>query len=120
GGSSAVMMEAMRILKASGVPLRRTVRIGLWTGEEQGLIGSRQYVAQHIGTAAAPKPGHKKHVVYFNQDNGGGAIRGVWAQGNSAVVPIFREWLKVLDSDSITTRHVTIRTTGSTDHIPFD
>ena len=119
-GSSAVMLEAMRILKASGVPLRRTVRIGLWTGEEQGLIGSRQYVAQHFGTAAAPKPAHEKIVAYFNQDNGGGAIRGVWAQGNAAVVPIFKEWLKAIDSDSLPARTVTIRNTGSTDHVPFD
>jgi carboxypeptidase Q len=119
-GSSAVMMEAMRILKASGVSLKRTVRIGLWTGEEQGLIGSRNYVETHFGTAEQPKPGHAKLAAYFNQDNGGGAIRGVWAQGNSAVVPIFREWLKVLDSDSITVRHLTMLNTGSTDHVSFD
>lgn len=119
-GSSAVMLEAMRILKATGVPLRRTVRIGLWTGEEQGLIGSRQYVAEHFGNAAAPKPAHEKFSVYFNQDNGGGAIRGVWAQGNSAVIPIFREWLRAVDSDSIPARSVTIRNTGSTDHASFD
>jgi Zn-dependent M28 family amino/carboxypeptidase len=120
GGSSAVMLEAMRILKSSGVPLRRTVRIGLWTGEEQGLIGSRQYVARHFGSAAEPQPGHEKLSVYFNQDNGGGAIRGVYAQGNSAVMPIFREWMRTVDSDSITVRTVTARNTGSTDHVPFD
>ncbi len=120
GGSSAVMMEAMRILKASGVPLRRTVRIGLWTGEEQGLIGSREYVEKHFGTAQAPKPGHARLSAYFNQDNGGGAIRGVWAQGNTDVIPIFREWIKALDSDSISVRHVTQLNTGSTDHVSFD
>jgi Zn-dependent M28 family amino/carboxypeptidase len=114
------MLEAMRILKASGVPLRRTVRIGLWTGEEQGLIGSRQYVAKHFGTAAAPGPDREKFSVYFNQDNGGGAIRGVFAQSNAAVMPIFTEWMKVLDSDSISVRTVTIRNTGSTDHASFD
>lgn len=119
-GSSAVMMEAMRILKASGVPLKRTVRIGLWTGEEQGLIGSRMYVAQHFGTTQEPKPGHARLSAYFNQDNGGGAIRGVWAQGNDAVIPIFREWIKLLDSDSISVRHVTALNTGSTDHVSFD
>jgi hypothetical protein len=119
-GSSAVMMEAMRILKASGVPLRRTVRIGLWTGEEQGLIGSRNYVERHFGTVQNPKPGHARLSAYFNQDNGGGAIRGVWAQGNPDVIPIFREWIKVLDSDSITVRHLTQLTTGSTDHVSFD
>lgn len=120
GGSSAVMMEAMRILKASGVPLRRTVRIGLWTGEEQGLIGSRNYVEKHFGTAQDPKPGHARLSAYFNQDNGGGAIRGVWAQGNADVIPIFREWIKVLDSDSITVRHLTQLNTGATDHVSFD
>ena len=120
GGSSAVMMEAMRILKASGVPLRRTVRIGLWTGEEQGLIGSRQYVEKHFGTVQDPTPGHAKLSAYFNQDNGGGAIRGVWAQGNAEVIPIFREWIKLLDSDSISVRHLALLNTGATDHVSFD
>jgi carboxypeptidase Q len=119
-GSSAVMMEAMRILKASGVPLRRTIRIGLWTGEEQGLIGSREYVAAHFGSDSAPKPAHEKLSVYFNQDNGGGAIRGVWAQGNAEAAAIFREWLPLLDSDSISVRHLTMLNTGSTDHVSFD
>ena len=120
GGSSAVMMEAMRILKATGLPMRRTVRMALWTGEEQGLIGSREYVAQHFGTAQAPKPEHGKVTAYFNQDNGGGAIRGVYTQGNRAVMPIFAAWMKALDSDSITVRHLTINSTGSTDHVSFD
>jgi Zn-dependent M28 family amino/carboxypeptidase len=120
GGPSAIMMEAMRILKASGVPLRRTVRIALWTGEEQGLIGSREYVTTHFGTAASPKPAHRRVSAYFNVDNGGGAIRGVYAQGNEAVVPIFKQWLAAIDSDSITARTVTINSTGSTDHVSFD
>jgi hypothetical protein len=120
GGSSAVVMEAMRILKASGLPMRRTVRMALWTGEEQGLIGAREYVDAHFGTAAAPRPAHRKVSAYFNQDNGGGAIRGIYAQGNEAVVPIFKEWMKPLDSDSITVRHVTLNSTGSTDHVAFD
>jgi hypothetical protein len=120
GGSSAVMMEAMRILKATGLPLRRTVRMALWTGEEQGLIGSRAYVAQHFGTAEQPTPAHAKISAYFNQDNGGGAIRGVFTQGNRAVMPIFQAWLQALDSDSITVRHLTINSTGSTDHVSFD
>jgi len=119
-GSSAVMIEAMRILKAAGVPLKRTVRIGLWTGEEQGLIGAREYVAQHFGTAASPKPGHAKLSVYFNQDNGAGAIRGIWAQGNDPAASVFRQWLPAVDSDSITVRHITRLSTGSTDHIAFD
>jgi hypothetical protein len=120
GGSSAVMMEAMRILKATGLPLRRTVRMALWTGEEQGLIGSREYVAQHFGTAEQPKPAHGRVTAYFNQDNGGGAIRGVYTQGNRQVMPIFAEWIKALDSDSISVRHLTINSTGSTDHVSFD
>jgi carboxypeptidase Q len=120
GGSSAVMMEAMRILKATGVPLRRTVRIGLWTGEEQGLIGSRAYVADTFGSRAEPRPANSKISLYLNQDNGGGAIRGFYAQGNEGVMPIFTEWMKAVDSDSITVRHVTINSTGSTDHVPFD
>lgn len=120
-GSSAVMLEAMRILKATGLPLRRTVRIGLWTGEEQGLIGSRAYVAEHFGTAQQPRPGHEKVSVYFNQDNGAGAIRGVWAQSNPAAVPIFDSWLRALDVDPATSaRAVTLANTGSTDHIAFD
>jgi carboxypeptidase Q len=120
GGSSAIMLEALRILKASGVPLRRTVRIALWTGEEQGLIGSRAYVERHFGTPASPKPGHGKVSAYFNLDNGAGAIRGVYTQANEAVRPIFAEWLRAVDSDSITSRTVTINSTGSTDHVSFD
>jgi Zn-dependent M28 family amino/carboxypeptidase len=120
-GSSAVMLEAMRILKATGLPLRRTVRIGLWTGEEQGLIGSRAYVAEHFGTAQQPKADHGKVSVYFNQDNGAGAIRGVWAQSNPAVVPIFDAWLRALDVNPATSaRAITLANTGSTDHIAFD
>jgi hypothetical protein len=119
-GPSAIMMEAMRILKASGVPLRRTVRLALWTGEEQGLIGSREYVTTHFGTPASRKPAHGRVTAYFNLDNGGGAIRGVYAQGNEGVVPIFKQWLTAIDSDSITARTVTINSTGSTDHVSFD
>lgn len=148
---SAAMLEAMRILKASGVKLRRTVRIGLWTGEEQGLIGSREYVAAHFATrgpapaapaaapaagapAAAPgqrgggrggpqgplelKPEHAKFAGYFNIDNGTGAIRGVYLQGNDAVAPIFREWMEPFRSMGMT--HLTIRNTGGTDHQSFD
>ena len=89
---SAVMMEAMRILKASGVKLRRTVRIGLWSGEEAGLLGSAAYVKEHFGDPATMqlKPEHAKLSGYFNVDNGTGAIRGVYLQGNEAVAPIFQ------------------------------
>lgn len=141
---SAAMMEAMRILKASGVPLRRTVRIGLWNGEEQGLIGSRDYVARHYassggtgsgapvggaargvgggrGANAGPvqyTPAHARFSGYFNIDNGGGAIRGVYLQGNAAVAPIFKAWLEPMRDLGVT--HVTIRNTGGTDHQSFD
>jgi len=141
---SAAMMEAMRILKASGVPLRRTVRLALWNGEEQGLIGSRDYVAKHFvstsapgagapvggaargvgggrGAAAGPMqftPAHAKFSGYFNIDNGGGAIRGIYLQGNQAVAPIFRAWIEPLRDIGVT--HVTIRNTGGTDHQSFD
>ena len=137
---SAAMMEAMRILKQSGVTLRRTVRIGLWNAEEQGLIGSRLYVSQHFGTpagrgggrgaraggggAATPPtpatilPDHAKFAAYFNIDNGTGAIRGVYLQGNQAVAPIFRQWIEPFRSIGMTT--VTIANTGGTDHQSFD
>jgi hypothetical protein len=143
---SAAMMEAMRILKQSGVRLRRTVRIGLWTGEEQGLIGSRDYVAAHFGgrgvapppasgTPAQPpgqrgggsgapqgsaelKPEYAKFAGYFNIDNGTGAIRGVYLQGNDAVAPIFREWIEPFRGLGMS--YLTIRNTGGTDHQSFD
>jgi carboxypeptidase Q len=121
---SAVMMEALRILKATGVPLRRTVRIGLWTGEENGLLGSRAYVRNTFGnpadtTGTAPvKPAYDKFSGYFNVDNGTGKIRGVYLQGNAAVGPIFTEWMKPFNSMGAGT--VTIRNTGGTDHGSFD
>ncbi len=134
GNGSAAMMEAMRILKATGVRLRRTVRIGLWEAEEQGLIGSREYVSAHYGsrqqTPGAPaggrgaqgplelKPEHAKFCAYFNIDNGTGALRGIYTQGNEAVAPIFREWVEPFRSLGMTT--VTTRNTGGTDHQSFD
>ena len=117
---SAVMMEAMRILKQSGVRLRRTVRLGLWTGEEQGLIGSREYVKAHFGdaTTMALKPEHAKLAGYFNMDNGTGAYRGVYLQGNEAVAPIFKQWIEAFNNMGVT--HLTIRNTGGTDHLSYD
>ncbi len=117
---SAAMMEAMRILKQSGVKLRRTVRIGLWTGEEQGLIGSRMYVTEQFGDRATMKTtaAHEKFAGYFNMDNGSGAIRGVYLQGNEAVAPIFEAWMKPFHNLGMTT--LTIRNTGGTDHGSFD
>jgi len=117
---SAVMMEAMRILKASGLRLRRTVRLGLWGGEEQGLLGSRAYVTEHFANRAdmVLKPEHARFDAYFNVDNGTGAIRGVYLQGNEAIAPIFAEWMKPFQNLGTTT--LTIRDTGGTDHQSFD
>ena len=117
---SAVMMEAMRILKASGAKLRRTVRIGLWTGEEQGLLGSRAYVTKHFGDRTTMKlsPAHAKFAGYFNVDNGTGAIRGVYLQGNSGVASVFNEWMTPLNDLGMKT--LTIQNTGGTDHQSFD
>jgi carboxypeptidase Q len=117
---SAVMMEAMRILKASGVTLRRTVRIGLWGGEEQGLLGSKEYVKAHFGDPATMqlKPEHAKLAGYFNVDNGTGAIRGIYLQGNEAVEPIFQAWMEPFRNMDTTT--LTIRNTGGTDHLSYD
>jgi Zn-dependent M28 family amino/carboxypeptidase len=116
----AAMMEAMRILKATGLKLRRTVRIGLWGGEEQGLIGSRQYVKQHFADRETMKllPEHAKLAGYFNIDNGTGAIRGVYLQGNEAVTPIFAAWMEPFRNLGMTT--LTIRNTGGTDHLSYD
>jgi len=117
---SAVMMEAMRILKAAGLRLRRTVRIGLWTGEEQGLLGSRGYVTEHFADRQTMqlKPGHGKFSVYFNVDNGTGAIRGVYLQGNEAAAPVFKRWMEPFHNLGMTT--LAIRGTGGTDHTNFD
>jgi len=115
---SAVMMEAMRILKAAKLPLRRTVRIALWTGEEEGLFGSQAYVREHFGTAQALKPEHAKLSVYFNVDNGTGQIRGVYMQGNEGVRPVFESWMEPFKDFTMTT--LTARATGGTDHTNFD
>jgi len=117
---SAAMMEAMRILAALGVKPRRTIRIGLWGGEEQGLIGSREYVRAHFGDARtmALKPDHAKVAAYFNIDNGTGRIRGVWLQGNLAVAPIFEQWMAPLGDLGVTT--LGPRSVGGTDHLSFD
>lgn len=118
GAGVSVCMEAVRILKTLGLKPRRTIRIALWSGEEQGIFGSRAYVAEHFGTRDMPKPEASKFAAYFNLDNGTGKIRGVWCQSNPAVMPIFAEWLKPFNDLGATT--VSLRNTGSTDHIPFD
>ena len=117
---SAVMMEAMRILKQTGLRLRRTVRIGLWGGEEQGLIGSREYVTANFANVSdmVLKPAHAKFAGYFNVDNGTGAIRGVYLQGNEAIGPIFEAWVKPFQNLGMSA--LTIRDTGGTDHQSFD
>jgi hypothetical protein len=117
---SAVMLEAMRILKATGVRLRRTVRLALWSGEEQGLFGSKEYVKAHFADPATMqlKPEHAKLAGYFNVDNGTGQIRGVYLQGNEAVAPIFQSWMEPFRNVGMTT--LAIRNTGGTDHTSFD
>ena len=127
GAGSGVMLEAMRILKATGVRLRRTVRIGLWTGEEQGLLGSRAYVKQHFADWEPDTPTTEKIKVlpeqakldaYYNVDNGSGKIRGIYLQGNEAVAPLFSQWMEPFHNLGMTTP--TIRNTGGTDHLSFD
>ncbi len=120
GAGCAVAFEAMRILKALGVQPRRTIRMALWDAEEQGFVGSRGYVTNHFfdRTKKEKKPEYDALSAYFNFDNGSGKIRGIYAQGNSAVVPIFEAWLgPVRDLGAGT---VTLRNTGGTDHLPFD
>ena len=116
----AVMMEAVRLLKASGVQPRRTIRIALWGGEEQGLHGSRNYVKMHVADPATMKlqPSHEKISAYYNLDNGTGKIRGVYLQGNAAVKPIFAKWLEPFKDLGANT--LTISNTGGTDHLSFD
>jgi hypothetical protein len=139
GAGSVVMMEAVRILKALDVKPRRTIRIGLWSGEEEGLLGSQGYVEQHFGSRppmedpnmkgmptllrreAGPvtvKPDQAKVSAYFNVDNGTGKIRGVYLQENEAAAPIFESWMKPFNDLGMTT--LTMRNTGGTDHLSFD
>lgn len=136
---SAIVMEAVRILAAVGVEPRRTIRIALWSGEEQGLLGSRAYVAEHFASRPASedpeeldlpealresrgpldlKPAHEDFSAYFNIDNGGGRVRGIYTQENAAVVPIFRAWLEPFHD--LGAKTVTLNNTGGTDHLPFD
>jgi carboxypeptidase Q len=146
GAGVAVAMEAVRIIKTLGLQPRRTIRIALWSGEEQGLLGSRAYVEQHFGKLETPtpqpsppgasegrptaqptpaprarlltKPEYDKLSAYFNLDNGTGRIRGVYMQGNEGVRVLFRRWLAPFaDTGSQT---LTLSNTGSTDHVSFD
>jgi carboxypeptidase Q len=117
---SAAMMEAMRILKAVGARPRRTIRVALWGGEEQGLLGSRAYVKEHFADVEtmALKPEHAKLAAYFNSDNGSGKVRGVWMQSNLAVRPIFEQWIAPLKDLGVTT--LGPRSVVSTDHVSLD
>ena len=138
GAGVAAAMEAVRIIQALGLKPRRTIRIGLWSGEEQALFGSRAYVAQHFGKAAndskdasflrmvqggqAPKitrgADYDKLSAYYNLDNGTGKIRGVYLQGNEAVRPLFRQWLAPFRDLEAST--LSASNTGGTDHLSFD
>jgi hypothetical protein len=117
---SAVAMEAIRILKALNLKLDRTVRIVLWSGEEQGLLGSKAYVRQHYGDPKTMeiRPEQETVAAYFNLDNGSGKIRGVYLQGNDAARPVFERWLLPFRDLGVTT--ISIRDTGGTDHLSFD
>ncbi|MFN2598308.1 MAG: M20/M25/M40 family metallo-hydrolase [Pyrinomonadaceae bacterium] len=145
GAGVAVAMEAVRIIKALGLQPRRTIRVALWSGEEEGLLGSRGYVKNHFGEIVTPtpqptppgaaesqpqprptpvpgrlvtKPEYDKFDAYFNLDNGTGKIRGVYMQGNAGVAPIFRQWLapfKAMGADTLS-----MSNTGGTDHLSFD
>jgi Zn-dependent M28 family amino/carboxypeptidase len=114
------MMEAIRILKATDLQLDRTVRIALWGGEEEGLLGSRAYVKEHFADRETMKltEQHAKISGYFNLDNGTGKIRGVYLQGNDMMRPIFETWLAPFKDLGVST--ISPRNTGGTDHLSFD
>lgn len=139
GAGAIIALEAMRILRALKIEPRRTIRIGLWGGEEQGLFGSAGYVSNHFGTVTYStkpedlvvpeflrqqtgpvtiKPEHAKLDAYYNLDNGGGKLLGIFTEGNAAVASIFQQWVAPISDLGFTT--VTLRNTGSTDHIAFD
>jgi carboxypeptidase Q len=139
GAGTLVALEAMRILNALQIKPRRTIRVGLWTGEEEGEFGSYGYVKQHFGFVprstepdqsiiteydrdpSGPiqlKPDHQRLSAYFNVDNGGGKIRGVYLQGNAAIASIFAQWIEPLKDLGVTA--LTLRDTGGTDHEAFD
>ncbi|MGY4397170.1 carboxypeptidase Q [Sphingomonas sp. UYAg733] len=137
GAGTAMIMEAARILSASGVRPKRTIRFALWVGEEQGLLGSLAYIEQHLATRGSPsdpvqtgmkrfygwsnrwpikpQPGYGDLAAYFNLDNGSGKIRGIYAENNPAVVSTFKEWLAPFSAMGAT--NVVIRKTGGTDHV---
>ena len=117
---SAVAMEVMRILKSLNLKMDRTVRLGLWGGEEEGLLGSAAYVKEHFADPATMKTTseHDGFAGYFNVDNGTGRIRGIYLQENEMVRPIFEQWFAALKD--LTPGVITIRNTGGTDHQSYD
>jgi len=138
GAGAIIALEAMRILRALNLQPRRTIRIGLWGGEEQGIFGSSGYVSNHFGKPSysmkpeqqvvpeflrqqtgpiAIKPEHAKLDAYFNADNGTGKFQGIFAEGNSGAASIFQQWVAPIEDLGFTT--ITLRNTGSTDHVPF-
>lgn len=116
----SVMMEAVRIIKSLGLNPKRTIRIALWSGEEQGLLGSRAYVKKNFADPATMTllPDHEKFSSYFNIDNGTGKIRGIYLQGNEACRDIFSKWLEPFHD--LGAKTVTVNNTGGTDHQSFD
>ncbi len=116
----AVALEAVRILSAIGAKMPRTVRLALWTGEEEGIYGSKAYVKEHFADPEVmkPKAEHSKVSAYYNLDNGTGKIRGIYLQGNDMARPIFESWLGAFRDMGVET--VTIRNTSGTDHLSFD
>jgi len=139
GAGTIIELEAMRILRALNIQPRRTIRIGLWGGEEQGLFGSAGYVSNHFGVGShstkpeeqfvpeflrqqtgpiTVKPEHAKLDAYFNADNGSGKFLGIFAEGNGAAAAIFQQWAAPVNDLGFTT--VTLRNTGATDHVSFD
>lgn len=118
----AVVLEAARILKAVGARPRRTIRVALWAGEEQGIYGSREYVRKNFGNPKEPdigiRPAYEKFSVYFNQDYGAGAFRGIFLQGNEYVRAVFNAWMEPLSDLGF--RTTSIQSVGSTDHVSFD
>jgi len=115
-----VMIEALRIIKESGVRPRRTIRVALWGGEEQGLIGSRGYMENNLYdvTENRPRRGYEQFALYLNMDNGSGKFRGIYLEENDMAFPFFREWIKPMDSLNFGV--LSPRRTGSTDHVVFD
>jgi carboxypeptidase Q len=139
GAGTIIALEAMRILKTLNIQPRRTIRIGLWGGEEQGIFGSSGYVKSHLGTLkysdkpeeqvvpefvrtqtgpVTAKPDHANFDAYFNADNGSGKFLGIFSEGNSAAATIFEQWAAPIKDLGFTT--ISLRNTGSTDHVPFD